>query len=130
MKLNDEEFVKMLVSALDLTLSNDLEFTDVDKDEWYANYIGAAVKAELVYGQGTEFGIGQAVSRQDVAVMVARALDMNNSADENGFEDFDTVSDYAKTAVSALAEENILNGYDDGTFRPQSALTRAERRLS
>ena len=121
-----EEFVKMLVSALDLTLSNDLEFTDVNKDEWYANYIGAAVKAELVYGQGTEFGIGQAVSRQDVAVMVARALDMNNSTDENGFEDFDAVADYAKTAVSALAEENILNGYDDGTFRPQSALTRAE----
>ena len=114
-----EEFVKMLVSALDLTLSNDLEFTDVNKDEWYANYIGAAVKAELVYGQGTEFG-------QDVAVMVARALDMNNSTDENGFEDFDAVADYAKTAVSALAEENILNGYDDGTFRPQSALTRAE----
>ena len=27
-----EEFVKMLVSALDLTLSNDLEFTDVNKD--------------------------------------------------------------------------------------------------
>ena len=80
----------------------------------------------MVYGQGTEFGIGQAVSRQDVAVMVARALDMNNSTDENGFEDFDAVADYAKTAVSALAEENILNGYDDGTFRPQSALTRAE----
>lgn len=121
-----EEFVKMLVSAFELPLSTDLEFADVEKGTWYAGYIGAAVKAGIAYGQGDVFGVGQPMSRQDVAVMAARALGMEGAAEENGFTDYDEIADYAKTAVSALAQANILNGYDGGMFCPQKALTRAE----
>ena len=121
-----EEFVKMIVSAFDLPLSAGGIFDDVQEGAWYAEYIGAAVNAGFTYGQGDIFGVGQPQSRQDVAVMVARALNLDNAEKEIDFTDCEEISDYAKSAVGALVDKKILTGYDDGTFRPLKALTRAE----
>ncbi len=38
----------------------------------------------------------------------------------------DTESHWAKAAIAELAEKNIINGYDDGTFKPEKEVTRAE----
>ena len=42
------------------------------------------------------------------------------------FTDYDTVSDYAVVAVDTLARAQIINGFEDGSFRPQDNITRAE----
>ena len=40
--------------------------------------------------------------------------------------DADKIDGYAKAAVELLAGAKIINGYNDGSFRPQGSLTRAE----
>ena len=43
-----------------------------------------------------------------------------------GFTDQDSIADYARIAVDMLARAQIFNGFEDGSFRPQARITRAE----
>ena len=124
-----EEFVKILVLAMDLADDSPCEnFSDVDEQAWYAPYITSAVNKGVINGQGEGiFGVGQIVTRQDMAVMLYRTIvkkDAHESSSE--FSDIDTVSEYAKEAVKYMNATGILNGYEDGTFRPFNPVTRAE----
>lgn len=125
-EMKREEFIKILVLALNLPLSQEAEFVDVPADAWYAKYVGAALKAGLVRGQGDAFGVGQPLSRQDAAVIAARVLAMEAPGEPLAFADADTIAAYAKSAVDTLAQAGIVKGFDDGTFRPLGTLNRAE----
>ena len=74
-----------------------------------------------------KFGVGMNIKRQDAAVMVYNVLSKKNAfeIEKNDFNDYDTVSEYAKEAVSKLAGAAIVNG-SDNSFRPDALLTRAE----
>lgn len=121
-----EEFVKMLVMQFELPLSEDVVFSDVEKEKWYAPYISAAVKQGFVAGQGDVFGVGQALTRQDAAVMINRIMGYGESGTDTTFLDNDSISDYAKSAVFNLNQKGIINGYGNGSFAPQNYLSRAE----
>ena len=69
--------------------------------------------------------LGYELSRQDIAVMLARVLDKTEPSDE-AFGDDAEISDYAKDAVYTLKNLGILNGTGDGSFEPKRAVTRAE----
>lgn len=124
-----EEFVKMVVLALNITAEDtSCDFTDVRDDAWYKEYVGRAVGSGLVIGLGNgTFGVGENISRQDIAVILWNGI---KSKAENGsaaaFIDNNAVSDYAKEAVNAMRYLNIIDGYEDNTFRPSNAATRAE----
>ena len=60
-----------------------------------------------------------------MAVIISRAYNLT-SEDSASFKDESLISDYAKRAVAALANEKIINGFGDGTFRPKAFATRAE----
>lgn len=122
-----EEFVKMVVAALELELVNSAGiFDDVDSGAWYSQYVNTAYYAGLVKGiDDSNFGVGDKITRQDAAVIISRAF--NITGDNNlSFEDEADVSDYAYKAVAALSEKGIINGYSDGKFYPKNNATRAE----
>ncbi|MDD6483632.1 MAG: S-layer homology domain-containing protein [Clostridiales bacterium] len=124
-----EEFVKMVVLALNITAEDtSCDFTDVIDDAWYKEYVGRAVGSGLVNGHGDgTFGVGENITRQDIAVILWNGIKSkvgNGSA--AAFIDNDDVSDYAKEAVNAMRYLNIIDGYEDNTFRPSNAATRAE----
>ena len=121
-----EEFVKMLAVAFELPLTADVEFADIAAGDWCAPYVGAAVRAGFVRGMGGIFGVGQTLRRQDAAVMAARALRMEESDGIVEFADSAEIADYARSAVNALAQAGILQGAEDGSFKPNGVLTRAE----
>lgn len=127
-----EEFVKMLVSALGLQDNgndNEMDFSDVDGESWYAQYIKTAYDCGIINGiSDTEFGIGSYISRQDMAVLIARAenISTDNDTDVTGFTDADQISYYAKGSVKYLKDNGIITGYDDGSFKPMANITRAE----
>lgn len=126
-----EEFVAMLVRLAGVFDANAVsQMTDVDQNAWYAPYVGSAVNAGLVNGMSeTEFGVGQSISREQMAVMIYRAaqkLGVSLSGGEVSFTDMDAVSDYAKEAVLALAGAKIVNGLGDGSFAPGASATRAQ----
>lgn len=126
-----EEFVKMLVLAFDLKSDNtgDINFTDVDSEGWYVPYIKTAYSLGIVNGVSEDsFGIGSYISRQDMAVMITRAKNIELTEDmaDNTFTDSEQVSDYARQGVGYLKKSGVINGYEDGSFKPFGNVTRAE----
>lgn len=129
-----EEFVKMIVKSFELSVVGDKPpFKDVDENDWYNQFVVCAYNSGIVSGYSdTEFGIGDAVSREDIAVMILRAIDVcdytlkNTAAGDITFNDEGDISDYAKDAVKKLAQAGIINGDENGNFNPKQSATRAE----
>ncbi len=128
-----EEFVKMLILAFGLEAEGaDVTFADADPNAWYYKYIVSGVKQGVVNGISAEqFGIGQKITRQDMAALIYRAAVLDGTvafyhAHDIKFSDEAKISDYAKEPVLKLAEANYLNGMGDGTFAPLANCTRAE----
>lgn len=131
-KVTREEFTKMVVNAFyTLPDSKEVKFVDVPKDRWSYPYIAFANKHGIVTGvDDTHFQPGANISRQDLAVILFRALQNSQeilTRDEltNEFSDYDDISDYAKNSVAMLSYLGIVNG-SDGKFMPFSEATRAE----
>ena len=65
-----------------------------------------------------------------MALMCIRALEAVGKETASGesadFSDASQISDYALESVKKMAEMNIINGYDDNSFRPRNNATRAE----
>ncbi len=129
-----EEFVKMIISAMGL-YNKDAEcaFEDVPKAEWFYKYVASANAAEIVNGiSETVFGTGQSITREDVSVIAARMISIlkadafNEDHAESKFADAEAVSDYAVTSIALLNHLNIIDGFEDNTFRPKELLTRAQ----
>ncbi len=122
-----EQFAKMIVGALGLpTGSGVTTFADVDASQWYAPYIAAAVDNGLITGYSDGwFGLGDNITREDIATILYRSLGTEPSAAAT-FTDMGSVADYAKQAVALLSELGVVNGYTDGTFGPKNLATRAE----
>ena len=94
--------------------------------DWYTPYIAAAVQNGIITGRpdGT-FGIGDDITRQDIAVIIYRS--QNSPATEaHQFPDSGSIADYAADAVSYLFNSGIASGDDKGNFNPGNPATRAE----
>jgi fimbrial isopeptide formation D2 family protein len=91
--------------------------------------LGAFVSDHVWYVRGFpdgSFRPGQSITRAEVSIILWRLLDSGAKYAErtNNFSDVDA-GWYAR-AVSYLASRGIVTGYEDGTFRPNAPITRAE----
>lgn len=128
-----EEFIKMLVVAFHV-YDNEAEcnFTDVPENEWYYSYVASAEKSGIVKGTTDEFfGVGQEVSRQDMAELMNRVLKQKGIAlpsvrEEISFIDNGEIAEYASDSVKLLYRAGIINGMSDGSFAPLEPATRAQ----
>lgn len=126
--LTREQFAKVLCILKGIEVKENDKFDDVEAGTWYAPYIGALSDAGLVSGvvEGT-FGVGYNITREDLCVMVYRAFsDKIKAIKTKTFTDSDSINSYALDAVNALSGAGILNGFEDGSFKPQADCTRAE----
>ena len=124
-----EEFIKMLVLAAGKYNANaKCTFADVSADNWSYSYIASAVGSGLVTGiSETEFGLGMEITRQDACVLLYRVLkDQATSTNPKDFTDKAEISDYAAEAVNAMSSMGLVNGMEDGSFKPLNVMTRAE----
>ena len=124
-----EEFAKMLVMAFGMSDKGaDIDFDDVDDAEWYYPFIKTAYSNGVISGMGDVFGIGQSITRQDMAVMIMNAMEnsgKNIDFSEREYNDSGNIADYAKNAVSAAVSGGILKDIGNGYFNPNGYVTRA-----
>ena len=86
---------------------------------YYANFLVLNTNTYV-----NTFGYGAGISRQDIAVILHRTIkDTTGTAQ---FADNGEIADYAKDAVGALSGLKILNGFEDGSFKPNASCTRAQ----
>ena len=123
-----EEFVKLVVLAFGFEISEgETGFSDVSSGAWYESYIKTAMDNGIVTGiSETEFGVGKNITRQDMAVIIARVKNMKNVENAEPFADDADISDYAKEAVYAMKETGIITGVGDNRFAPKNNATRAQ----
>jgi len=129
--LKREEIAKIIVNAFNLLDDTAVsKFKDTNESMWHYKFIASAEAKGIVNGMSeTAFGVGEYVTRQDIAVMIYNAAVASGKGftkTKTDFSDFNDVSDYAKTAVSSMAGEGIINGMGDGNFSPNEFATRAQ----
>ena len=127
--LTREQFVKIICGAFNVPASSEAAaFKDVKKGQWYEPFVRDAFGAGLVGGVSSDaFGVGQKITRQDLAVIIFRAVGdkIKATGKAPAFTDKAEIDGYAAAAVTTLAKAGIING-SDGKFNPKSYCTRAE----
>lgn len=127
-----EEFVKLVVETAGMTRAWTDEFDDVAADAWYAGYIGAASKNNIVNGVGDRnFGIGENITRQDMAkllygMLLHEGFVSEGAKSELAYADSVDIAPYAREAVGVLSGLGIISGDESGNFMPTDNATRAQ----
>ena len=107
-------------------------FNDLAAGAYYDNAVQWAAANGIVFGYGNKkFGPNDPISRQDLAVILARYADkmkitLPAEQDYPGFSDDAATAGYAKGAIEQLCKAGIVGGYPGGGFNPGGNTTRAE----
>ena len=99
-------------------------YSDVAAGAWYNHAVSTLSAMGIVKGDSDgKFNPNAPITRAEFAAIAARFDDKANSTTA----DFsDIVSHWAKNEISAASNNGWINGYPDGTFRPDNKITRAE----
>ena len=119
------QIATFLSRALDLEAQQDPDFEDVDPDHPHAEGIAAVQEHGLVSGfdDGTFRPQDRAV-RGQMATMLAAGYDLEAQEDPR-FEDVDADHPHAE-GIAAVSEAEIAQGFQDGTYRAGSSVTRGQ----
>ena len=102
----------------------DLPFSDVSAGDWFYDPVCYAYAGGLMTGvSATEFAPEQTTTRAMIVSILAR-LEGVESAQAAGFADVD--DEWYATAVNWAANVGVVNGYEDNTFKPNTAITREQ----
>lgn len=101
-------------------------FSDLDGSAWYADAILKANAAGVIQGGDGRVRPEDTITRQEAAVMLYRAFQMEPQAGEAAFTDQASMASWACEAVSTMAAKGYINGMGDGAFAPLGQLTRAQ----
>ncbi|OCT16481.1 ABC transporter ATP-binding protein [Paenibacillus pectinilyticus] len=132
-----QEFAKLIATSfyLDLPSQTAATFADVQSDLWSYKYVEAAKdyltgyyppKGKAFFSPDTN------ATREDVAVALVKVLGFTQKDLQDPdilsykFRDIDQISYNLRDYVAIATEKSLINGYDDGTFRPEQPITRAE----
>ncbi len=137
-RITRAEFAALLVRMFNLKEGEPQnKFKDVDNNAWYASEVAWAYKAGLIEGIGGDmFNPDGYITRQDMAVMVSRALKtIKGKKLSEGtinylekFNDKDEIAEYAKGGVALAVKYGIIKGISltSNKFAPLAEASRAE----
>lgn len=111
-------------------------FTDVAPGQWYTDAINWAAANRIVDGVGNgKFAPNDPITRAQMCTMIERYLALYKKAwkvtlPETGsvsvMVDENAIPAYALAAVKQCQRHGLVNGFEDGTFRPNELSTRAQ----
>ncbi len=127
------EFLKMILVAMELHDTKAIStFKDVFESDWFYSYAASAQVNEIALGDlNGNFNPNTNISRQDAVKIMHNAAMFKNYAIKEireyvAFADEADIAEYALNPVKAMYCANIINGYEDKSFRPTVSITRAE----
>ncbi|NDI35194.1 hypothetical protein EPK97_10550 [Chengkuizengella sediminis] len=124
--LTRAELAAMMARLIGKYDSANASYKDVDREYWAYEYINVVTEQGLFNGYiDHSFRPDQAITRAELAIVITRYLDLQVGAPiEMHFEDIEGI--WAEAAIEALYRNSMINGYVDGTFKPNDPITRAE----
>ncbi|WP_285398368.1 leucine-rich repeat protein [Lysinibacillus sp. fls2-241-R2A-57] len=120
-----QHVVLMIDRALQLTpIRGAVSFSDVPKSHVYYEQITRLQRAGIVDGSNGEFRPNAYITRAQMAKILVLAFDLTPEGNST-FKDVDS-SHWASGYIATLADHNIALGDENGNFRPNENLTRAQ----
>ncbi|MDP4096487.1 S-layer homology domain-containing protein [Paenibacillus sp. P96] len=104
-------------------------FSDLSSGSWAYNDIMTAVQAGYINGYADDrIRPNQQVTRQEAAAIIAKVIGLTpgSASTLTGFSDADEIASWSRGSVAAVIGQGYMNGYPDGSFKPEKELTRAE----
>jgi hypothetical protein len=120
------EEAQLFLTAVDDTETEVRYFTDVESGAWYYSWVQEAAYTGLVEGYGNgQFGPNDSLTRAQLIKVLAKLADVDVTQ-YSGTTQFTDVSPDAWYApyLAWAVEQNIITGYEDGTFRPDQPIIR------
>ena len=128
-EITREQFIKLLVCATDNVEENAStdNIEDIGSEEWSYNYLANADECSIIgkedYSNG--FNAHGLLDRKTAVKWISKSINVSNNNVQTGiFKDI--TDDDTDFYASELNGYGIINGYEDGSFRPDNVLTRAE----
>ncbi|MGO4496303.1 DUF4838 domain-containing protein [Paenibacillus sp. 2RAB27] len=124
------EFMAFVNRSFGFTEKVPIHFRDLAASNWAYDEVAKAVAAGYIegYEDGT-IGADRPISRQETAIMIARLIRLDGTvyrAATGRFSDTSAIAEWSREAVGAAANAGLLEGYEDGKFKPEAPITRAE----
>lgn len=124
--INRGEFISILNGVSDNLKKRDyIGFKDVSPNSKYYNSIKSAYEKGLIDGDGVNFKPDCYLTREEMAVILSRSLDLQE-LQYIEYEDLSKISSWAFQDIQKLSYKGIFKGYQDNTIRPKCNLTMAE----
>ena len=125
--LTRAEMATIITRAFGAEVKDNISFTDVASDAWYADYVAQAAHMGVMNGSNGKFNPAANITRQEVFTVLARALKLADGSAEDlaVFSDGDKVASWAVPTVSALVKAGYVSG-SNGALNPAANITRAE----
>lgn len=123
-------FARLISEKKGEKISGKSNFNDVSKNEWYSDYIGYLSKYGIIKGySNSTFRPDDNVSRAEFVAMTVRFNSLFNDVKKGSYtvKYTDVATNYwAYSDIAYAKNVGWLNGYADGTFKGDNAITRAE----
>lgn len=129
-KLTRAQFIAIVLRLIGETpdsSSEGLGFKDVSPEDWHYGYAAKAVKLGITTGITVDqFAPDRSVSRQEMALMLGRALQLNPSGAQpaSAFTDLYEAYPAAVPMIQEIAVQGYMIGDGLGKFNPQAEVTR------
>ena len=128
--LTRAELAAFITRAFGATRTADISrLTDVSADDWFYLPVAKAYQMGALTGTSdTTFDPSSYITREQVFLVLARVLCISGTNEKalEKFTDAAQISSWAKNGVIGMVEKGYVNGYPNGSFRPQDNITRAE----
>ncbi|HCF50277.1 MAG TPA: hypothetical protein DER60_08350, partial [Syntrophomonas sp.] len=96
-------------------------------NHWAKKEIAIANALGIVTGyDANTFGPDDSITREQMAVMVVKAAKLTPETGSTTFADNSQISAWAVDAVATAFNNQLINGYEDNTYRPGKGASRAE----
>lgn len=101
-------------------------FRDVQNGAWYETAVSWAAARGIANGYGGRFGVGDAVTREQLAAFLWRHAGSPAASGDVSYADSGEVSPYAADAVRWVSDAGIMSGVGNRRFAPAGTATRAQ----
>mgnify|MGYP005774162631 CR=1 FL=1 len=109
-----------------VTINMGLTFSDINSTQWWYDDVVAAANNGYIHGRGNGvFDPTGEITRAEFATMIANAMNYEDKP-ESPAAFTDVNGHWAEDAINFCAENGIIDGYADCSFRPDQTITRQE----
>jgi len=119
-------FARLLLNTQTIPSGYTTRFTDVKEGDWFYNAVAYLDQSNFFFrNKNTTYKPNEPITRAEFVELAFLASNLGDGDSSIQFTDVPDDHFYRNSILSAAAS-GLVNGYEDGTFRPDNTITRAE----